>query len=208
MRVRAAFATSVALFALLGTAPAGALSLAFTASLTLSYRPTEVAVPIVFPTLTGGGVATVNGLAPGGLITSLALPAGAISMAVSEPFASAAVQALSLSARNGAGTFAFAGGAGGGVMPLFGVAKICAFAPCATASAVQSLPLGGVVGSGGSAIGAGFLGNYTVIAAPWTIATATLINGYFTAMGSAHGPLSNTGTTAQPGGTLSLVTPG
>jgi hypothetical protein len=120
---------------------------------------------------------------------------------------SAVVNGASLSARNGAGDFAFAGGAGGGVMPLFGVAKFCAFAPCATAGVVQSLPLGGVVGSDGSAIGAGFLGNYTVIGAPWTLATATLLNGYFTAMGFAHGPLSNTGSTAQPGGTLQLVTP-
>lgn len=57
---------------------------------------------------------------------------------------------------------------------------------------------------------------FSVLGAPWTVGTA-FVTGYtpsgpssvatFSARGFAHGPLSNTGSTALDGGALQLVTP-
>jgi hypothetical protein len=93
-------------------------------------------------------------------------------------------------------------------MPLRGVGLICFFDACsASPSANLVVPLT-VAGQGGTAYATGAV-NVTAIGAPWTLATASVLqfNGPVTEMGFAHGPVSNASSTALPGGTISLVTP-
>ena len=197
--------------------------------------------------LTGGGVATVNGSAgaiPAHLSTrrlaaSRGQIGGTFTKLVTDPDTIAnGVAALIFSkVRGGTGTqFSLSGGAastsaGGGTSPVYGVIKICLLSTACT----QYLPLvlnqpttvNGVPGTGEKGIGLGGLltaGGYggiriSVLAAPWTIKTATALDQitptggpprvFITkiAKGWAHAPASTTTSTAQPGGMFQLVTP-
>lgn len=107
-------------------------------------------------------------------------------------------------AQNGAGAFARAGGGPlGGVMPIFGVAKVCLFGTCSNATANLSVPLS-VVGQGGTSAVGGPV-NVTVAGAPWTSGTAAI--GTITAMGFALGPEGAASSALQPSGSVRLVTP-
>jgi hypothetical protein len=107
-------------------------------------------------------------------------------------------------AKNGAGGFQEdAGGVLRGTLPIQGTAKVCLFGPCSSAVANLTVPLS-VVGVGGSAAASAAV-NVTVVGAPWTTGTASI--GTITAMGFARGPNGEASSTAQPSGTVRLVTP-
>jgi len=108
-------------------------------------------------------------------------------------------------------------------MPLTGTIRICLFyAGCNSGAITQVLgqqttsgAYTGVGVGGTSTISSGGTGSIrmTVQGAPWTVGTVSVSNvtsmgatTILTAMGFAHGPLSNTSTTALPGGVLQLVT--
>ncbi len=107
-----------------------------------------------------------------------------------------------------------------GVVRLLGSVRVCLFSStgCPGTSdlfirldhatpGTGSLFYDGAVGWQGTWAGAGGSGvNLTVRAAPWTTGTVNA-GGGLTAMGFAHGPASATGSTAQNGGQLNLVTP-
>lgn len=107
-------------------------------------------------------------------------------------------------AHNATGAFAEQGGRLGGVMSIPGVTKVCLFGACdASPLANLTVPMS-VVGAGGTvAVSAAV--NVTVVGAPWTMGTASV--GTLTAMGFAQGPGSRASSTAQPSGTIRLVTP-
>jgi hypothetical protein len=128
----------------------------------------------------------------------------------------ASPQSLQTIARNTAGGF-------GGPIRVLGVVRVCLFAPVGACPGAPGadvfIPLAhATVGTGGSfydgAVGwqgawhgpAGGGVNLTVQGAPWTTGTVNA-GGGLTAMGFAHGPFFQTGTTARAGGRLNLVTP-
>ena len=118
-----------------------------------------------------------------------------------------------------------------GIMPVAGVVKVCLLSYDCTIYLPtilnQPTTVNGVTGTGSKGVGIGGLvtaGGYGGIrislqAAPWTIKTATVqdqitppagpprIISTWVAKGWAHGPNSNTTTTAQPSGVIQLVTP-
>jgi hypothetical protein len=164
------------------------------------------------PTVFGNGIAIVNGSGAGGHLSSLALPASLVAtagltMPTTDP-AVAPVMGLQLTVANAAGSVAATGGGHiAGVVALPGTFRFCLFAPCGGAIANLDVPLT-PIGAGGSATVPGPV-NVSVFGAPWTSGTAMV--GAFgfnqTLTGFAHGPASGTSSTAQPGGTLQLVTP-
>jgi PEP-CTERM motif len=204
-----ALAGVAALVALLGSAaPAGAAALPFEAELEIHYSSSTGAP---FVTLTGTGVATVNGSGAGGPLATLALPGGFLSgsvlQVVTDP-GSAPIKGLLLDLVNDPGLFLRSGGTLGGVMGLPGSLRFCLFAPCGAAVANIVVPLTHVGAGGSTAVSAAL--NLTVAGAPWT--TGTVMIGDFpttaiTIAGSAQGPASAPISTALPGGSLSLVTP-
>jgi hypothetical protein len=116
----------------------------------------------------------------------------------------APIRGVQLTGGNAAGAFAeAAGGRFGGAMPLAGTAKLCLFGPCSAAVVNISLPLSKIGQPATTAKQAAV--NLTVRGAPWT--TGTVQVGAVSAHGSARGPASLPSSTAQLGGTLSLVTP-
>jgi hypothetical protein len=203
--------TLLGLVAVLGVAwlPAAgrAASLAFTGELELYMAGAPYSaiagLPAVFH-VTGSGVATVNGSGPGGHLNSLTLPASpfattAATVPVTDP-AVFPINGFQATVHNGAGSFA----GGGGIMALFGVAKVCLFYQCGTlVPGNLSVPLT-VVGAGGVTTVKGAV-NVTVVGGAWTTGTAAV--GSLTAMGFAHGPNGFTSSTAQNSGVIQLVTP-
>jgi hypothetical protein len=208
----------------LAAAPARGAVLPFTGTLSFEIG----GLPGV--SVSGSGVATVNG-SGGGLHlgsftlasgvfqgpTSFVVPsaapisglhflaAGTYSFHFSAP-KSAVLRGPTGSASNDAGSFSgLSGGSGGGVMPLRGVALVCLFEACSGSPSANIIVPLTPVGQGGTVHhpGAGF--SSTVIGAPWTMATAVI--GSATVMGFAHGPASLASSTAVPGGRISLVTP-
>ncbi|HTY17257.1 MAG TPA: PEP-CTERM sorting domain-containing protein [Myxococcota bacterium] len=178
-----------------------AAALPFTGSLSLSVEsPAFGALPAV--SVSGSGVATANG--SGSHLSTLALPASAFSATavvtpVTDPAAFPA-QGLQLTAHNGAGTVM----GGSGVIPIFGIAKVCLNEPCGSLPPVNlQVPLSGL-GAGGVRTVSGLF-NVTVLGAPWTIGTAAI--GTLTQRGFAHGPASLTSSSAAASGALRLVTP-
>lgn len=108
-------------------------------------------------------------------------------------------------------------------MPLTGTIRMCLYyAGCNSGAITQVLgqqttsgAYTGVGVGGTSSINPGGTGGIriTVSGAPWTVGTASVSNltpsgavTILTAMGFAHGPSSNTSTTALPGGVVQLVT--
>lgn len=183
--------------AMLGAGNAAhAAAVPFTATLSLRFIQTA---PI---TVSGSGAAIVNGSSGGIHVDSLQLPANAVQGTTIQPFTDPAaypINGFQLTVGNAAGNFT----GSGGLMPLYGVAKICLFAPCAAAVANVSVPLS-VVGTSMSVAVAGAI-NLTIAGAPWT--TGTVAIGTVTAMGSRHGPASGTSSTAAASGQLQFVTP-
>jgi len=113
------------------------------------------------------------------------------------------------------------------VLPIAGLAKVCLFStacgtflPLAltqhtTATGTKGVGIGGIVTIGGTSPI-----RISIEAAPWTIKTKTSIDQITTpvggtvkkfvnrtAMGFAHGPSSNTSSTATPSGVVQLITP-
>jgi len=157
----------------------------------------------------GSGVASANGGGGGSHLDTLALSASPFAtigrlQPVSDPAASP-IQGVLLTVHNGDGHFDRSGGGLGGVMRLFGVSKVCLFAPCAAAPPGNlSIPLSAIGAGGVQAIGT--IVSVTVVGAPWTTRTAAV--GTLTHMGFAHGPASSTSSTFADGGQLQLVAPG
>jgi hypothetical protein len=185
--------------------PAAAGTLAFRGDVSFFFGPN-----LVIGFVSGSGVAQVNGASPlaGGAITQLSLPAGAFATSTEFPGAPP-IGGIQIVAQNGAGSFtALTLAGGGGPMPVLGNARLCLIAPCATASLFVDLPLS-VIGAGGTATAAGTFFDITLVGAPWTKATFTVSTpGAVTIVGGfGRGPLFNPGTTAQPGGVLTLATP-
>jgi hypothetical protein len=175
----------------------------------LELRIGAPGVPVAFTT---GASVVVNGSAAGPHVASLGLAAGEIATSsriepITDP-AAFPIRGLQLTAANEAGLFAeTTGGRLAGAMPLAGALRVCLFMPCSAAVANLSIPLA-PVGGGGEAYATGAV-SVTVMGAPWTTGTASvpLPIATYTAKGFAHGPLSGTTSTAEPGGVLQLVTP-
>lgn len=203
MNRSAAVAFLVAGFALFGSAAAArAATVPFTAEFSLEI------LALTPMTVTGSGVATVNGSTGGVHIDSLQLPASFVDGEQELPITDPSVfpiNGVQLAVANQAGNFT----GSGGTMPLFGFAKLCLFGPCAAAVANLQVPLS-VVGTSASAVATGPLFNVTVAGAPWTTGTATIGTGgggNLTAMGFRHGPASGTSSTAAASGQIQFVTP-
>lgn len=199
------FIGTVAISPLLGSDAQGvALPVEWELEIQIGTSPTQISVA-------GTGVAIVNGSGGLGALTSLELPAGMIASAtaavvVTDPAASP-IRGILLTVSNGAGNFAIDGGGHlAGVMSLPGRERICLFGICNAALANVNVPLTGVGASGIEYSTASV--NLTVAGAAWTTGTATAV-GLGTTMftGYAHGPASATGSTAQVGGSLQLITP-
>jgi hypothetical protein len=112
-------------------------------------------------------------------------------------------------------------------LPVAGLAKFCVFSTvCGSFLPLELTQHTGATGSKGIGIGGiitiGFTGPVliSIEAAPWTIKTGTSIDQIttpvggtvkkyvvLTAMGFAHGPSSNTSSTANPSGVVQLITP-
>jgi len=180
-----------------GASTAGAVGFPVTGSLSLTIATLpSISAPV-------NGTAIVNGSGAGGHLDQLSLPAGIaqathVVLPLTDPGVSP-LRGIQLTVGNAPGAFA----AGGGIMPLTGVAKVCLFTPCSTAETNLQIPLG-VVGAGGAQT-VSVLIDLTVIGAPWT--TGTAVNGSLTQMGFAHGPGSNMSSTAAASGQINLVTP-
>lgn len=175
-----------------------------TLSLKLSTLP-----PIVF---TGGGLATLNGSGGLGHLSTLALPAGAISGAVSIPQTDPAVMPINgalASVSNGPGSFGL-----GGVMPLAGSITLCLFGACNGGSLANvGIPFTrngtrGIGIGGGPIVETGAL-RVTVQGAPWTTGQTTVDLPFFpVATGFVHGPASGgASSAAQVSGAVRLVSP-
>ena len=197
MKLRTRAACAALLLPWLAVAPpasANQFPFAGTLSIAIAQLP-AVLVP-------GSGIATLNPNASGVHLESAVLPAGAFaqsgfSISVSAPSAFP-IAGLKVTAANGTGSFARAGGALGGAMPIQGVAKVCLFATCGGAPPANvSVPVS-VVGSGGTITAAGVV-NVTVRGAPWTTSASS--------GGFAVGPDGLASSTAQTGGRLNLATP-
>jgi len=113
------------------------------------------------------------------------------------------------------------------VLPVAGLAKVCLFSPlCGTYLPLELTQHTGLTGTKGVGIGGIVtIGGTSPIrisieAAPWTIKTKTSLDQITTptlmknkivttrtAMGFAHGPSSNTSSTANPSGVVQLITP-
>lgn len=194
-------------FALLASS---SLAQAGTLPFTAEFGMTIALLPEVV--VTGSGVAQINGSGPLGHIVQVGLPGGEVgttrrTIEITDT-AAYPLRGVQFTLANGAGNFAPTGmGRLGGIMPIFGVSKVCLFGDCDSAIANLVVPLS-VVGMGGLAAADGVV-NVTVQGAPWT--TGTVFVGFpsigATAMGFAHGPASGTSSTGLPGGTLQLVTP-
>ena len=187
----------------IGIAPraAGATPLAFRGEIGVLLPTIGVIARVV-----GAGVAEVHSDGTG-LLTGLTLPAGVF--ATTTTYAgTVAIGGIRLAAQNGAGVFSgLTPHGGGGVMPVRGIARLCLLAPCSTATLFRDLALT-PVGSGGSAQVTGAIA-LTLEGARWTKGGFTITAPGLVSQieGFAMGPGGATGSTAQPGGVLQLVTP-
>lgn len=188
----------------LTAAPARSASMPFRGSFDVVINT----IPVLL-TVEGAGIATVNRNGAVATLTSLELPAGVFQTTALDFPGTGAISQIRITASNGTGSFPTLTGAGGqGIMPIFGMVSFCLRAPCDVATAILGLPLD-PVGAGGTARAT--LGGlaFTVEGMPWTKGTTTISTTFAVTVlqGFAHGPLSNTGTTALQGGLLELVTP-
>jgi hypothetical protein len=197
--------------------------------------------------VTGGGVATVNNSAGGipahlstlRLAESRGNVEGIETVFITDPeIAGNGVAAIVVDATLGTGTFSpVSGGAASTVvlardqMPMRGLAKVCLLStscsnyvplPLTGPTTVNGVPGTGTkgIGIGGSLTAGGYGGiRLSLVAAPWTIKTVTVLDQIRTpddqiiftaqtAKGWAHAPASTTTSTAQISGVVQLVSPG
>jgi hypothetical protein len=184
---------------------------------TLSWETAFSYWPIASVSVEHFGVASIDA-SPSGTLSRLEFLGGYAGLGVGEPIGGP----LNLEyggAALGLATGSFDRDAGTAVLPLTGFPHWCWFNGQPSISCF-GLPLNeGAVGPGvgGTAVYADprASSRLSVLGAPWTVGTAVVTGGAwpgdpgqtFTARGFAHGPLSNTGTTAAEGGALQLVTP-
>jgi hypothetical protein len=195
----------------------------------LTLEPLLPAIPPV--RIEGAGVATLNGSGAGVALRTLSLAggvAGTATVPVTDPVVSnGGIEALRMKARVGTGRLrpfqppvAFPEPQlSSGELSVRGALKLCLFGSC---GAGLDLPLYGATVNGDAGLGLdGLLPiaplatiRHSLLGAPWTPGTASLAvrtegGGEVSAVlsGFAHGPYSFTGSTALPGGELSLVTP-
>ena len=194
-------------------------------SLTLSLESAYGPMPFQPVAITGVGVAQIQS-DPNGALERLDIVAGFVGagigrvipppVSVTDYAFEAARPALGL------GTGRFERGAGPARIPLTGLQRLSYLVPSTVPPGVRRYVFPLPLSEGGRGAGAGgtvVFGSSTrisVLGAPWTVGTAST-SGYtpsgpssvatFSARGFAHGPLSNTGTTARDGGALQLVTP-
>jgi hypothetical protein len=177
--------------------------------------------------LTGGGVATVNGSGSLGNLNSLRLAGGITGTGrvfITDP-AVAPLLSLRATVALGTGTLGPISGGGGAppltqsVLTLGEMVRLCINFLCGASFVPLPLTVDGTRGAGiGGLITVNGYGtpSISVTGAPWTIGTAVVstgatANGGPTATalrsGFAHGPTSGTTSTANLGGVVQLVTP-
>jgi hypothetical protein len=211
----------------------------------LNYQGTTIILLGEFGTgfFTGGGVATVNGSGGEGHLNQLRLaasrgvPGGEFTTPVTDPETVGngigAIQFVGV--EGGTGTLGnISGGASSNgnlspnTFPLRGLVKICLLSTACDQGSlnliltqtttvppgVKGAGIGGLVTIGGQ----GAI-RMSIVAAPWTIKTATVVDDITTAVsrnrtflnitmkGFAHGPLSGTTSTANVSGVVQVVTP-
>jgi hypothetical protein len=167
-------------------------------------------------TLTGVGVATVNGSAGRIPLSSLRLGSGisgVTTVPITDPDLSP-LWAFSVVVTLGTGPFAPISGGGSPLtqneLPLGGEIRLCIlFSACRSYLPIP-LTVGGTRGAGlGGLVTVNTFGTagikISVTGAPWTIGAATVSSSVRS--GFAHGPVSGTTTTAKEGGVVQLVTP-
>lgn len=195
--------------------PVAAGLVPFTGTETTHFKLLSQAFAI---TVTGSGVAVVNGSAGGNHVTQLSLAGGTFAangllVPVTDPAIAPTIPGVMATALNGPGYFfeptTMMGLYLNGTMPILGVAKVCFFgSSCSTAAGNLSVPL--AIGAPGSAVATGAY-SFTVQGAPWTSGTASLgltaMGMTSTVKGFAHGPASAASSTVGASGVLSLVTP-
>lgn len=193
----------ICLLLLLAALPAHASMMPFQGRIDVAFAQGQF-----FVSVEGAGVANVSG-SPGGSITWFELPANVFQTTGLNFGGAGAIGQIRVTAANGAGSFGpLTPNGGGGVMPLDGLVRLCLLATCDAGGAQLLLPLA-PIGAGGSAQTMGGGVTVTVEGMPWTKGLVTIsAPGAVTILqGFGHGPLSNTGTSAQLGGVLELVTP-
>lgn len=207
-------------------APAAAAFLEFVGSLDLELGT----LPPV--TVTGSGIAQVNGSGSAGHLNTLRLMGGITGSAtvpITDPLVTqGGIVEIRAMGTLGTGTLEPISGAlqntslglSMGTLPVRGEARICLFFAGCNSGAL-TLPftnngtvgfgIGGLVTPGG---GSSAAVRISVLAAPWTIKNVVLSNRtdnggltFPTAQGFAHGPASMTSSTAMPSGVVQLVTP-
>jgi hypothetical protein len=227
-RARSAGALAGALAVVLAAGSASAFVVDFSAELT--FDPLHPVVPRA--RIEGTGVATLNGSGAGAALETLALAggiAGSDIVPVTDPIVSnGGLVAMRLSARVGSGALRPFQPAASlsmpqlteNALPVRGEARLCMLTLTCGAGIALPLHLETPQASVGLGVGGALYIHpsptlrHTVLGAPWTVRTALLSvptpeGGTATAFASgfAHGPLSLTGSTAQSGGAVQLVTP-
>jgi hypothetical protein len=186
--------------------------LAFTGTLSARIDFERPGLPPLIVSAAGSGVASLTTIGSGRIVR-LALAGGEIATAglVFTPTpATPGIRGVQFTASNGTGSVTSLGTTMspplGGVIPIFGIAKVCLFAPCSAAIGNLTVPLN-VVGAGGITHAATASNNVgvTVVGAPWTTGAAAV--GTISAMGFVHGPHSLPSTAGNPSGQVLLVTP-
>ena len=181
--------------------------------------------PLVVTGVCGVGCAILNGSTGEDHLSTLFIAeSGAISASTTVPASSPLVSVRAMAALGTGVLFNISGGAaslapGGGTLPVGGEVRLCLlFNSCVsyipiplTVNGTRGVGIGGLItinGFGNAGI------KISVGGAPWTIKTAeipipTPSGGSFTThrSGFAHGPASQTSSTAQVSGVVQLVTP-
>ena len=192
---------AVAALALAGQAQAAAVP--FTGSLAVQIS----SLPAI--SVTGAGVAVINGSGGGAALTSIQLAGGTFAAVASVPVTDPAafpIGGVKAAPSNGAGNFNL-----GGVMPVQGVSNVCLFAACnggPVANVNVPFTQNGTrgVGLGGAPIVVAGLVNVTVQGAPWTTGIVSI--GTSSQQGFVHGPASGGAeSAAAASGVIKLVTP-
>ncbi len=206
------------------TAPAYAKPMAFEG--TVSFAPLGLVRTF---SVTGTGVATVNGAGDDIALHTLSLAGGITGTAVvpvTDPEVASTIASIRLQATLGAGVFhPFSAAAQSqplltqNILPLIGGARVClVVAGCGSSQEIFPFQQGAAgIGVGGMWTGSGggpSQVRVSVQGAPWTLGTALLSivtaegnTATIPEFGAAHGPLSLGGSTALAGGEIQLVTP-
>jgi hypothetical protein len=168
------------------------------------------------PSDTAVGVATVNGSGGGLHLATLQLPGDILSLHTDVPVTGGTlpITQVQIDLTLAGGVFDVgAGGTLSGPLPVQGIARLCVALGCGINFDVP-LTAGGTrgVGIGGAAIDVplGGFGSLALLGMPWETGTASITTpggSTLAVAGFAHGPLSNTSSTASPLGEMLMVTP-